>query len=143
MHFSQIQFQTSLKINLFIQNYLAQSLKICGSQSGYSYFSRNSNRKIPIQKSSLTKMTLKKSPRLLQVHTKFQLDRPSKVQRTRCKFRCGIACWQVLRGLRLAEPSRTQCWLGFIRSGLPCWRYKSLNFNRYTHTHTHTSGHFF
>ena len=37
MYFSQIQFQTTLNIDLFITNYLARSLRIFGNWSGQTF----------------------------------------------------------------------------------------------------------
>ena len=42
MNFFQVQFQTSLNIDLSMKNNLALSLEIYGSYSGYRNFSKNS-----------------------------------------------------------------------------------------------------
>ena len=47
MDFSQIQFQTSLYIDLFIKNYLARLLKFCGSKN--LHLKKNSGHKILIR----------------------------------------------------------------------------------------------
>ena len=40
MDFSQIQSQKFLNIDFFIKNYLAQSLEICSTQSGYRHLKK-------------------------------------------------------------------------------------------------------
>ena len=67
MDFFRIQSQTSLNIDLFVKNYLARTLKICGSWSGYRHFSKNSNRrtKTAIYELILSQMISKKMVHLL------------------------------------------------------------------------------
>ena len=76
MDFPQIQSETSLNIDLFTKNYSDRFLTICDSKSSYKHVSKKSDRhKIPIHGSFSTKMISKEGLQLLQVHTKFQLDR--------------------------------------------------------------------
>ena len=78
MDFSRIQSQISLNIDFFMKNYLARSLKICGSESFCRLSSKNSKRyKISIRWSIATEIILQKGTTWLYLHTKFEFDRLS------------------------------------------------------------------